>query len=83
MVDAVASWSSAHGGQGRQGERDIEDMEILERGQKMRREDLESVNAGWRVWGAVGGAVQQLVHALGGGNRGKAEEGEIRTVEDV
>ncbi|KAJ3053350.1 hypothetical protein HK097_004488 [Rhizophlyctis rosea] len=83
MVDAVASWSSAHGGQGRSGERDIEDMEILERGQKMRRGDLESVNAGWRVWGAVGGAVQQLVHSVGGGNRGRGEDGELRSVEDV
>ncbi|KAJ3037712.1 hypothetical protein HDV00_001361 [Rhizophlyctis rosea] len=92
MVEAVAGWSATHGGKGKQqkqeagdgdDDEEIGDLATLERGEGMKREGLEGVNEGWRVWGAIGGAVQQLLRGVQGRKgAGGGVEG-IESVEDV
>ncbi|KAI8818342.1 uncharacterized protein EV422DRAFT_181064 [Fimicolochytrium jonesii] len=77
MILRVQEWGVVHEGV----ERD--DMDFV-RPRDVRAE-LGKVNEAWKVWGAIGGAVQQIVLELGMLKRPKADKDEetIDNVEDV
>ncbi|TPX71178.1 hypothetical protein SpCBS45565_g01372 [Spizellomyces sp. 'palustris'] len=79
MVRRVEEWAVIHGGS-------VGDDELLLLRPRDVRKTLHEINEGWRVWGAVGGTVQQIVHELGTLKRGNDlnEDDEIiESVEDV
>ncbi|KND00360.1 uncharacterized protein SPPG_04684 [Spizellomyces punctatus DAOM BR117] len=79
MVRRVEEWAVIHGGS-------VGDDELLLLRPRDVRKTLHEINEGWRVWGAVGGTVQQIVHELGTLKRGNDMNGDdeiIESVEDV
>ncbi|KAI9014837.1 hypothetical protein BC832DRAFT_546605 [Gaertneriomyces semiglobifer] len=76
MVQHVVDWGRAHG----QTRIDLDESPIS--GRSGRRE-LEEVNEGWRVWGSIGGVVQQFVKEFGMVRRNEDDEGAFESVEDV
>ncbi|KAJ3022534.1 hypothetical protein HKX48_005951 [Thoreauomyces humboldtii] len=75
MVYRMEQWAVVHG------DHENNQMEFV-RPKEVRKELLE-VNEAWKVWGAIGGAVQQIVHELGMLKRAADNEDTIDDVEDV
>ncbi|TPX56362.1 hypothetical protein PhCBS80983_g04598 [Powellomyces hirtus] len=78
MVHRVEQWAVVHGNK-----ESSDDMQFTR--PKDVRKTLNEVNEAWKVWGAIGGTVQQIVHELGmlKRNRDDDEEETIDNVEDV
>ncbi|KAJ3180044.1 hypothetical protein HDU87_002267 [Geranomyces variabilis] len=81
MVQRVQRWCAVHG---TAEDAVLDDMGFVRAGDV--RGTLHETNQAWRVWGAVGGVVQQAVHDLGMLSRQEDDEVEgdrIDNVEDV
>ncbi|KAJ3162406.1 hypothetical protein HDU86_004886 [Geranomyces michiganensis] len=78
MVQRVQRWCIVHGAAN---DAVLDEMGFVPAGDV--RATLHETNQAWRVWGAVGGVVQQAVHDLGMLSRQDKDDEGIDNVEDV